>query len=161
MWFGLLAIALVKNRSRRRRIVILLIVALTIFVPAAFEGVFWNGDGWQGRYQLPFAVGIPLIAGFMISREPETDHEFRKAVGMRWIPYVWGAVNLLSFAILYHRYAIGFFQSWNPVYFKWEPNIIGGVFWIIVEVLATAALVVWTLRAHDKRSVPLAGAETR
>ena len=150
-WVALVTVALVHNRSARRRYTLLAVILLTILVPAAFEGFFWNGDGWQGRYTLPFALGIPLLAGYVLSRAKETSPGWRRALGIRWVPFVWGATNLLAFWVSYHRYAIGMNQAWNPIYFKWEPEVLGGVFWIVVEVIATVALVVWALRAYDKK----------
>jgi hypothetical protein len=67
VWVGLgvvvLAVGLARGRPRAR-IAVLLALALAVLVPAVVEASSFPRIGywWQGRYSLPLAVGVPLLA---------------------------------------------------------------------------------------------------
>jgi hypothetical protein len=60
---GLLAVAM-RYASGRARLGLLVGVGLAVVVPVAVQVGTYNsfGNAWQGRYALPFVVGIPLLA---------------------------------------------------------------------------------------------------
>jgi hypothetical protein len=60
---GLLGAAL-RSASGRVRLGLLVALGLAVVVPVAVQVGTYNsyGNAWQGRYALPFVVGIPLLA---------------------------------------------------------------------------------------------------
>ena len=68
---GLLALALALGR-RRWWLATLVAFGITFFLPIALEfaqAVGWATGHWQGRYALPFAVGVPLLATMSLERD--------------------------------------------------------------------------------------------
>ena len=88
-------------RSARCRRVLPLLILVIVVLPVVFESPRINGVGtyWQGRYWLPLAVGLPLIAAVAEIR--------------RWSPWI-ALVGLLvvaqiaTFSIALHRF------DWSP-----------------------------------------------
>ncbi|MGZ4785081.1 MAG: DUF2142 domain-containing protein [Acidimicrobiales bacterium] len=72
-WFAavlaLVVLALVRS-SWRRRVVLVGLVGACLLMPTVSESVSGAtyGLGWQGRYTLPVAVGVPIVAGWLIDR---------------------------------------------------------------------------------------------
>jgi hypothetical protein len=65
---GLLGLSLLRG-DRRLRLLMLLVVAISAIVPITIVWVTLGdfGDVWQGRYLLPFSVGVPLLAGLALA----------------------------------------------------------------------------------------------
>lgn len=65
--FATLTVLVVPALSARRygRLVLLLLIGMVV-LPLAVQGYEMHDLGvqWQGRYQLPYAVGIPLVAAY-------------------------------------------------------------------------------------------------
>ena len=80
--FGFLVIAALGVGEMRHRILLLGLVALTAIVPIAVQlpAAPELGIVWQGRYLLPLAVGIPLVAGWVLSASPGWNEAMRS----RW-----------------------------------------------------------------------------
>ena len=72
---GLLAVALRRARGRRR-MVLLAAAAMTLVLPVCITAVTIDANGaiWQGRYFLPFVVGILILCGTVID---DGDHPSR------------------------------------------------------------------------------------
>jgi len=49
--------------DRKNQFMIALAVAVAVFLPAVLAGLQWGGEGWQGRYSLPFVVVAVVLAG--------------------------------------------------------------------------------------------------
>src|SRR5207253_3606760 len=65
---GLVVLLALGFASRRDAGLVAALVALTIAVPVAIDSSQARrvGLGWQGRWTLPFAVGVPIIAAFAL-----------------------------------------------------------------------------------------------
>jgi hypothetical protein len=66
----LLLVSAWRRSTRRERIALSVATALTVAIPLAFTlATVQNvGDIWQGRYGLPYGVGVLLIAGVVLGR---------------------------------------------------------------------------------------------
>ncbi len=66
---GLLVLLCIAIGSRRTAALVAGLIALTIAVPAAIDASQARdlGIGWQGRWTLPFAVGVPILAALSIA----------------------------------------------------------------------------------------------
>ena len=67
---GLLFIAALTRANRQLLVGIILAGALTVLIPAVitFETLNANGDAWQGRYALPYSLGVIVLAGVALDR---------------------------------------------------------------------------------------------
>jgi hypothetical protein len=134
----LVLLALQRGRRWRYLMVSLLIAALVLIVPIAFQtfavataGANW----WQPRYGLPLAVGLPLVLAAGIPKLP--SHLLRTltvgaialaAAVMQSVAHVW----------LVRRYSTGADGSFIPTATSWQPR--GGV--VLDDLLFVAAAVV-------------------
>ena len=115
--FGFLVIAALGVGERRHRVLLLGLVALTAIVPIAVQlpAAPELGIVWQGRYLLPLAVGIPLVAGWVLSASPGWNEAMRS----RWaagLPLVVLAVlQVTAFWWALHRNVIGIDEGWSRV----------------------------------------------
>ena len=64
---GLGVIALAVGRWRER-LVLITTAAGCLALPVVTETVTLRGFGWQGRYVLPLAVGVPILSGWVVDR---------------------------------------------------------------------------------------------
>ena len=125
-WFmavGLLVLGAVAFGSRRGAIAVGVVTGLSIVVPIAIEAKQAHTFGlvWQGRYMLPVAVGVPIMAGFVLSEAwPQLARRAARPVMILsgWLALA-GAVALYG---TLRRYSVGgngrllFFLSptWSP-----------------------------------------------
>jgi hypothetical protein len=119
---SMLAFGLLLGRNRMR-LALGVAVVFTIVGPILFDvwGARQYGFVWQGRYTIPLAVGVPLLAGLAISESSVAGQLSRRAVAL-----VFGSAfvlaQFLAFAELLKRYTVGldgrllFFLSpeWSP-----------------------------------------------
>jgi hypothetical protein len=159
---GLVALAVVSAR-RPLVLAILSTALLTWLVPIVLEVRSANAAGyfWQGRYTLPLAVGVPILAaiGFSHREWPEVV-----VARLAWITGVaLGVSQVLAFVQAIHRYAVGtkhkfdFFAT-TP----WEPPLPA----LLLSVVFVIAVAAWYLlilargpdeaapTAHDAALVP-------
>jgi hypothetical protein len=154
---GIVALALLFA-SRRIVLAMLATAALTWFLPIILEARSAGAGGyfWQGRYTMPLAVGVVILAAFGISRHP-----WSRAVVTRiaWVVGIaLGASQVLAFIQSLHRYTVGtrhkfdFFAS-TP----WEPPLPS----LLLTVVFAVAVAAWYLlllgrgTADDETSEPL------
>lgn len=119
VWFaccGFLLLAALARAGRRQTVGLLLLVGLVVAVPVVFES--WRareiGFAWLGRYTLPLAVGIPILASWLAG-------DLVAGVGRRLVPLFAGAVavgHLLAFVWALERYTggtgTGGADGWTP-----------------------------------------------
>jgi hypothetical protein len=69
VYIGLICVGLV-TAGRRTRLVILACLAVAVALPAVFtyRTIGYAGPIWQGRYGLPFHMGVALLAGLALDR---------------------------------------------------------------------------------------------
>lgn len=70
--FVVLMTAALRRADRMEQLVLSGIAAAFVLLGTAISFVSHDGNGWawQGRYALPLCVGLPLLAGWILAREP-------------------------------------------------------------------------------------------
>ncbi|MDM4762949.1 DUF2142 domain-containing protein [Galbitalea sp. SE-J8] len=119
LWVVLGALVVREVRSARRRWTIVAVGVLSVVLPSAFEGIFWGGVGWQGRYTLPFLIGVPLLAGFALDADRVSAGR-RGRRGLIWMPAAVVATAVLALVVNYHRYAAGYDAPWGSAADVWH-----------------------------------------
>jgi hypothetical protein len=82
---------------------------------------------WQGRYTLPLALGIPLVAGWAVdhSRHPWRD---RLRVEAQWLVAALAVGHVVAYVYALRRYTVGVD---GPVWFfgreVWDPKVPAGI----------------------------------
>jgi len=130
------------------RLVVLMLgaLALTVVVPITLEAREADDAGlfWQGRYTLPLAVGVPILAGLALANSGQ-----RRALARSWlVPAVGGSVavaHILAFAQSLRRYTVGYngeLQYWKQP--QWlESWSVAGL--SLAFIAAMVGFVVWLL----------------
>ena len=123
---GLLVFAAVLWARRRHVAVLLGLVAATIFVPVAIESPTFADARtltWQGRYTLPLAVGVPILAAGTLSM----TRRGRQLATSRlvWVVGILVAgAQFVAFGQNLRRYTVGAdgpIGFWSPA--KWTPPL--------------------------------------
>ncbi len=144
-------VALVVDTTVRRRLTLLGAVAAAVLVPVAIESVQAHEIGlyWQGRYTLPLAVAVPVLAGWMIADAPVVASDVGRRVGRVGIVVVSlgvGFVQLFAWATALSRYVVGaptgafsFLHGtgWRPPLGSWAL--------FVLALLAFGAYAGWTI----------------
>ena len=117
------------------------LVSVAIFPFAAtFTHARLQGLGWQGRYNLPLAVGIPLLAAALVGRR------FGLSSRARGIAIAaWGLAQSISFYFVLCRYTVGLSSLFNPfrsVSEGWDPPL-GVLFTLLGGVLLILLIGLW------------------
>ncbi|MEU6311836.1 DUF2142 domain-containing protein [Streptomyces sp. NPDC047014] len=156
VWSGvlatLIALALVHGRRFDVPAIGAMLVAIVI-VPVVGQASQAERIGmvWQGRYLLPFAVGLPLMAVLICAtRSPATGFPWRRLAG-----FAVGGLALAHAAAFYwtlRRFAVGTDGPWLAVHAHWAPPG-GWVLWTGVYTMAALALVVFAL-LPDREPAP-------
>jgi hypothetical protein len=113
--------------ARRRDVVILIALLIAVIaVPALLESARYEDSGgyfWQGRYTLPLAVGIPILATIALA-----STERGRQLATRRFMFAIGAVvcvaHVLAFAQNLRRYTVGYdgeVQYWKHP--AWSPPV--------------------------------------
>lgn len=109
---------------------LLLLLPLVIDLASARS----NGITWQGRYELPLALGIPVLAALLLT---ERGFEVERA---RVLAPIVPAVGLfVSWYWVAHRYLVGLSASLNPFPSGpdvWRPPAPGPVLFLLAAVLS-------------------------
>ncbi|MBT2466755.1 DUF2142 domain-containing protein, partial [Streptomyces sp. ISL-66] len=156
VWLGAIAVVVVLGISfgRKRETVALIgMLVAIVMVPVAAQASHVEKVGmvWQGRYLMPFAVGLPLMAVLICaSRAPERGFPWRRLAG-----YCAGALALANAAAFFwtlRRFAVGTYGPWLPTPAHWAPP--GG--WVLWTGVYTAAAIALALPALVRDRVPAA-----
>jgi Predicted membrane protein (DUF2142) len=139
-----LAIALA---SRRFVWALLAATAATVVLPVIVEsaGAHEAGFIWQGRYSLPLAVGVPIVAGIGVGSSGSAKRLARR-LGVV-IAAALAVGQILAYAQALRRYAVG--ADGPPWFFphaRWEPPVPSLVL-ILGYSLATAVAMWWIVLA--------------
>ncbi len=133
------------NSMRTRWALVVLAVAVVV-TPLFFEPANLNAVGpfWQGRYWLPLAIGLPLVASAAeIGRHHRRSRLYERpgirATSAAAIGIVLGAAQLTAFLTALHRYQTGTgARPGTPV--RWVPP--GGVPLVVGMLVAGLLLLV-------------------
>jgi hypothetical protein len=143
---GTLVLLAVAVGIRPYPVAMLAAIVITVVTPILLEIWQYNEYGlyWQGRYTLPIAVGVPLLAVFGLQSEPG-----RRVVLRGWfVPAVGGMLvvaHVLAFYEAVRRWSVG---ANGPVLYWLDPDWTAVVpqFLLIVAYAAVfVAFVVWLL----------------
>lgn len=145
IWLGVIgvlgALAMMYGRKREAVALIGMLIAIVI-VPVVGQTSQASKIGlvWQGRYLLPFAVGLPLMAVLILARRmPERGFPLRRLVCFA-LPLL-ALANAAAFFWTLRRFAVGISGPWIPYAAHWAPPG-GWVLWTGVYTVAAFALVV-------------------
>ncbi len=163
VWLGLVfaliagAVMLAKLRqSLALALTLVAMVAIPVFLQAPMTGS--ASLIWQGRYTLPVAVGIPLLALVNLDRGAGLVPGLARRLSL----VVAATVGVLSAHALYwnlHRYTVGRSSATvNILLGKWQPPG-GSALWVVVMVLAAALGVVVVAFSPDRSPLPDAAGE--
>ena len=148
--------------SRRHVMLLVAVLASVVVVPIVIEATPYRAAGnfWQGRYALPLAVGVPVVAAFALA----ATQRGRELVTTRFLFSVGvavGVAHLLAFAQNLRRYTVGYhgeIQYWRHA--RWLPPVSPLLLTIAyaLVVLAFTAWLLWPAKltpAHETSSLRL------
>ena len=139
-------LALVVPGVRRRRAALLALLALVIVVPIVLTIPTAESAGviWQGRYGLPLAVGVPLLAvPLLATAGPATETLRRRLAGL--VVVLLAAGHAFAFYWAERRYAEGSEGRWSALDPQWASPL-GFVPVVLLYTVLTAALTVLVVR---------------
>jgi predicted membrane protein DUF2142 len=135
-------------------------LALVILVPALLEAIEAKrfGFGWQGRYTLPLAVGLPIVAGSVLALERNPILPRRRLAWVFAGAFVVG--HFLAFAQNLRRYAVGMHGSllfWRDA--EWSPPVPSSL--LLVSYAAVLVILAFWLWNEARDAETATNAETR
>jgi hypothetical protein len=144
---GLILVAFALG-STRHRVALGVTLFVAVVVPPLIQSTQLKTSQpiWQGRYTLPLAVGIPLVAGWAVDR---TSHRWRELLRVRaqWLVAVLALGHVLAFASALRRYTVGMNgPTWFFGHEVWEPKVPAGLL-VMAFVTMCGALVVLASRS--------------
>jgi hypothetical protein len=151
---GFLVLVALAWARRRHVAALLVVVAATVVVPVALESAVYGdagGPAWQGRYGLPLAVGVPIVAAMAIASSERGRQlaELRLFVGAGVMLVV---AHVLAFAQNLRRYTVGYdgeIQYWRHA--AWSPPLLSPLIVTIAYALLVTAFVGWYLFSASPR----------
>ncbi|HVE47864.1 MAG TPA: DUF2142 domain-containing protein [Acidimicrobiales bacterium] len=143
LWFfatGTLIVFGLVAASRRLLMGLLAVIAATVVVPRLLEfpSVQKYGFGWQGRYGLPLAVGVPLLAAFAVGSRPEMLGAWSAKV-TRVVIALLGVAHVAVFVVVLRRYMVGVNGPLDFLDGPWQPPVAP----IVLLVGFSLAVVAW------------------
>lgn len=148
----------------RARVVLAMVgtafVVLALPVAVQYFQARYLGVIWQGRYMLPLAVGIPVLAGFAVqARDRDLPLWLDRRV-LRLAVLVVAGGHVVAYAVNLHRYVNGASgewigwsdSSWLPPVGPWVLLAVYAVAWVVVAVALLLA-------AEAPAGAPLTGAD--
>jgi Predicted membrane protein (DUF2142) len=149
---GLLSLLALAWSKRRHVAVLLALVAVTVLAPLALEGAAYRDVGgifWQGRYTLPIAVGIPILATMGIAATGRAEQVVRPRLAVV-LGIGIAIAHILAFAQNLRRYTVGHngeIQYWKNA--LWSPPI-SPLLLTITYVIVVNAFVGWVYISVDR-----------
>jgi hypothetical protein len=132
--------------SRRHAAVLVALVLAVVFVPLIVDSTPYDAGGtfWQGRYILPLAVGVPIVAAFALAAT-ERGRELVTGRFVLSIGVIAGGAQFLAFAQNLRRYTTGYdgdIQFWKDP--EWQPPL-PPLLLTVAFAAAITAFLVWLL----------------
>lgn len=144
---GMLAAVAILAGGRSAPVALMAIASIVVIAWALELGTGdTSGTYWQGRYSMPFVVGLPLLLAHGAHRRQEFTVRLEPVVaGALWV--VWN----LAFAQSLRRWGVGVDGTMYP--WRWDAATTPGppLLWLIVHAAATAALVASVLSGIQGR----------
>jgi hypothetical protein len=121
-----------------------LLATVALPIAANWQQVETAGFVWQGRYSLPFAVGIPILAAMALdeSRTLGAPERRRAVIGIGVL-----AVVAQTYALYWSLRRTGVGQAGDLVFFAdatWSPPFLGNL-GALLTVVALGVVTVWLL----------------
>lgn len=159
LWLLLVGALLVLGLTSGRRFALAIVgigVAVAV-VPAVLEARVLGTEGfiWQGRYTLPLAVGLPLLAAVAVQERPALSGPRLRSVLAWTLVFAWVA-HVISYAGTLRRFVVGIAGPYPGLSGGgWSPPVDGRVLTLGLAV-ATGAFAWWiwsTTSAVDRSAV--------
>ena len=153
-WYGAIGLVALAGLGcgRWREIVVLCVLVVgTVAIPIAAQVLEAKhfGIGWQGRYILAWAVGIPILGALAVSSR--VGFELPQPVEFR-VPFASAVILALAGAGAFYwsmiRYAHSGFRKYFPGPFQWSPPGGWAVSWLLF--LAGAAALLVAIRRRER-----------
>ncbi|MFF1528368.1 DUF2142 domain-containing protein [Cellulomonas sp. NPDC058312] len=157
VWYAvasaLVLLAFAERGARRPRVAMVLLLLAVLLVPVALSVPTAEAAGiiWQGRYTLPIAVGLPLLASLlMTSLRGEAARLVDRLVVITLVLVAVGHVAAFYWAA--RRYAEGMDGTWATLSPEWAPPLgfLPAVALYALLVTAAATLAVRHVRAASR-----------
>jgi hypothetical protein len=151
---GFLVLVALAWARRRQVAALLVIIAATVVVPVALETAVYGdagGPAWQGRYGLPLAVGVPIVAAMAIASS-ERGRQLAEPRLFIGAGVMLVAAHILAFAQNLRRYTVGAdgeIQYWRHP--EWSPPLLSPLIITIAYALLISAFVAWFLFSASPR----------
>jgi uncharacterized integral membrane protein len=155
LWLGVVALlvglGLVLDR-RRRAWVLGGLLLLVVLLPAIFDVDVAKRYGfmWQGRYTLPLAVGIPILAG-AIATGPQLGPSFVRRLRLL-VPAALALAGTAMFLWGLWRYSVGepppghpYRLSLDPFTGTWQPPL-GALAVFLIFLVGLVVYSIWLVR---------------
>ncbi len=141
---GILLVCGLRVATRRQAEVLIGLIAFAFILPVliTFADDREYGVIWQGRYGLPLAAGITLLAALLLANSERSEAVwFDRYV---WVAYVaLSLANVIGLLTTLHRFVDGSNGPLDFVGGRWQPPVNAVV---LIAVFVTAqALLSWTL----------------
>ncbi len=115
LWWIVVVVAAITiwRTGVRARITWLAVAATVLATPIAFEVILVHKVGfiWQGRYSIPAALGLVVLA---VRARPRLVGALVVASGLAEVLTLWATLR---------RYAVGVHGSWFFVHSRWQPPL--------------------------------------
>jgi hypothetical protein len=144
----LLALAF-RIATRRQTLVLLGLVATAVILPVliTFVGDRKYGEGWQGRYALPLAAGIPMLAALLLANSERPEAAWLD----RWVWAAYAtllAANVVGLLTTLHRFVDGSNGPFDLAGGRWHPPVNAVV--VIAVFVVAQALLLWCVYRWGK-----------
>lgn len=121
---GALSVLALAGGRRRLVLALALTAVLSILVPDLLEGMTANRFGfvWQGRYTLPIAVGVPLLAAFAAALDLPFDERRARSLAA-WTAGLLAIGQVAAVWTMLVRFESGLGVTANPLVGSWRPPV--------------------------------------
>ncbi|MCU1514590.1 MAG: hypothetical protein JWO10_1680 [Microbacteriaceae bacterium] len=144
----LVVLALLATR-RRGLLSLGLVIVVAAIVPVLVQGYSVRQTGliWQGRYGLFLYLGIPLVAGLLLSSRLGDRVAFLSVRYTAVIASLLGAYGIVAFLLVLRRYVVGDNDHVNKMLSspEWQPPL-GWIALVVMFALVMTAFTAWIIR---------------
>ncbi len=154
---GMLIVFGFRVATRRQTLVLIGLIATAVILPVliTFAGDRKYGDIWQGRYAVPLAAGIPLLAALLVANSKRSEGAWldRRV----WLGYVaLLTANVVGLITTLHRFIDGSSGPFQLIGGRWQPPV--NVVVVIAVFVCAQAAACWCLYRWG-RPTPILDAE--